>query len=111
MGVVAKRFAEGTALTATSAVIYTVPSTVPASVAVIKAATVYNSTAGAVTVNINLVATGGSATTVNRVIARSIAAGETYRCLEIVNHVLAAGGTVRALGDGLSFALSGVEIN
>lgn len=101
-----KRLAEGTALTGTSATVYTAPSKTTTT---LKAVTVYNSTAGAVIVEINLVANGGAATTTNRITRRSIAVDESYRCLEAVDQVLAAGGTLRALGSGLSITVSGIE--
>lgn len=101
-----KRLTEGTALTGSSAIVYTVPAKTTTT---LKAVTIYNSTAGAVIVEINLVANGGAATTANRVVRRSIAVDETYACPELVNHALAAGGTVRALGNGLSISLSGIE--
>lgn len=101
-----KRLAEGTALTGSSAIICTAPAKTTTT---LKAVTVYNDTAGAVTLEMNLVANGGSVTAANRIISRSIAAKETYRCLEAVDHALAPGGTLRALGNGLSITVSGIE--
>lgn len=101
-----ERLTEGTALTGTSAIVYTSPAKTTTT---LKAVTVYNSTAGAVIVEINLVASGGAATVTNRVVRRSIAVDETYTCPELIDHALAAGGTVRALGNGLSITLSGIK--
>lgn len=100
-----ERLAEGTALTGTSAIIYTSPAK---TITTLKAVTVYNSTAGAITLELNLVADGGSATTTNRVIKKAISADETYAC-PIVDHALMAGGTLRALGNGLSITVSGIK--
>jgi hypothetical protein len=56
--------------------------------------TAYNGTAGAVSLTVNLVPSGGAAAATNVQVLKSIAAGETYTFPEIVGHVLEAGGFV-----------------
>lgn len=66
--------------------------------AIIDNATLTNVSGGALTVDLHLVASGGSATAANKIIpARSIAAGETYRCPELVNKSLESGGFISAV--------------
>lgn len=81
--------------------------------ATIKNATAVNTTAGAITLTVYIVASGGSATTSNIVIsAKSIASGETYNCPELVGKVVASGGTIQALASSaasISFQVDGIE--
>lgn len=76
--------------------------------------TVCNTTAGAVTVTIDLVDSGGSAGVTERVIsARSIAAGETYTCPEVVGHILNSGDSIQGLagaGTSITIRASGREV-
>lgn len=53
-----------------------------------------NGTAGAVSLEINLVPVAGSAGASNLVMTKSLAAGETYTFPEIVGHVLESGGFI-----------------
>lgn len=82
--------------------------------AIIDKATVTNTTAGAVTLSANVLAPGASATAANRVISsRSIAAGETYHCPELIGQVVEDGGKVSTLAGAaasLTFRMSGREI-
>jgi len=57
----------------------------------------YNGTAGAVTLAVNLVASGGAAAATNLIVLKSLAAGETYNFPELVGHVLEAGGFISAI--------------
>lgn len=67
-------------------------------VTIIDKMTLCNTTAGAVTVTVDLVDSGGTAGASERVIsARSIGAGETYTCPEVVGHILNSGDTIQAL--------------
>lgn len=60
--------------------------------------TLCNTTAGAITATVYLVPSGGSAGATNTVIsAKSIAAGETYKCPELIGAVIETGGTLQAL--------------
>lgn len=60
--------------------------------------TVSNGTAGAVTLAVNLVASGGAAGGANLVLpAYSVAAGAVYTCPELVGHVLHAGDFISTL--------------
>ena len=77
--------------------------------------TVCNTTAGAINLTIYKVPSGGSASATNTLIsARSIAAGETYTCPEVVGHWLEAGGFISALASAatsLSLEMSGIEVS
>lgn len=73
----------------------------------------YNGTGGAVTLTINVVPSGGSASAVNVVMSKSIGAGEAYLFPEIVGHVLETGGFVSVLAGAASsivFRMSGREV-
>jgi hypothetical protein len=98
----------GSVLAAAVGTFYTAPA---ATVGVVKAAQLINTTGGAVPATVYLVPSGGAAAAANTLIsARAVAAGETYNCPELVNQVIEAGGTLQALGNGLTLIVSGVEI-
>lgn len=60
--------------------------------------TATNTTGTAATLTIRLVPSGGSAGASNTVLsAKSLAAGETYNCPEVVGHVLEAGDFISTL--------------
>lgn len=71
--------------------------------------TLCNTTGGAVTATVYLVPSGGAAGVTNIVIsAKSIAPGETYKCPELIGHVLESGGTLQALASaGASITITG----
>lgn len=74
----------------------------------ITSAVLTNSTGGAITVNVYNVPSGDSPGVGNIVIsARSIAAGTSYACPELVGLVLKLGATLQASGSGLSFVVNG----
>ena len=59
---------------------------------------VTNQTSSAVTLSVNIVASGGSASASNRMLNnKTIAAGETYPCPEIVGQTLEVGDFISAL--------------
>jgi len=90
-----KSFVNGTNLTALAATYYTAPINTRA---IIKRATFCNDDAGVVTVTINLVPSGGAAAYDNRITKdKSLAAGETWTCPDIENHILEAGGFISML--------------
>ena len=76
--------------------------------------TVTNTTAGAVTFGVNLVASGGAVGASNCVLsAKSIAAGETYNCPELVGQSLESGGfisTIAGAATSLTISATGREI-
>jgi hypothetical protein len=74
--------------------------------------TVSNTTAGNITMAVNLVASGGSAGTANRIMSRTIAANEAYTCPELIGHVLESGGFISTLAGatGLTIKASGREV-
>lgn len=78
---------------------------------IIKAATITNTTAAPVAATVYLVPTGGAAGAGNTIIsARSIAAGETYPCPELNGQGVNAGGFIQALGLGLTFKYTALDI-
>lgn len=82
--------------------------------AIIDKATVTNTSAGNVNFSCNLVASGGSAGNSNLIVkTRAIAPGETYRCPELVGHVLDVNGFISTLASAvtsLTFQVSGREV-
>lgn len=82
--------------------------------AIIDKFTVTNTTGGAETITVNLVASGGAASASNTVVsAKSIAAGECYTMPELVGHTLEAGGfisTIASAATSLTIRASGREI-
>jgi hypothetical protein len=76
--------------------------------------TVTNSTGAAQTLSVNLVPVSGSASSSNIVLsARSIAAGETYACPEVVGQLLESLGFISTLASSataLTISATGTEI-
>lgn len=76
--------------------------------------TVMNTSAGAVQFSANVVTSGDVASSANRVIGpRSIAAGESYLCPEMINQVLESGSYISTLAgtaSTLTIRASGREI-
>jgi hypothetical protein len=78
---------------------------------VITAAALVNTTAAAIAATVYLAPSGVAPGPANALIsARSIAPGETYFCPELVGQGINAGGSVQALGAGLSFKYSAKDI-
>jgi hypothetical protein len=82
--------------------------------AIIDKFTVTNTTAGAVTFAVNLVASAGTAGASNLIIDdKPVAAGECYTCPELVGQTLEAGGFISTLAGAaasLTISASGREI-
>ena len=82
--------------------------------AIIDKFTVTNTSAGNVTLSVNLVTVSGTAGDSNLVLdARTIVPNETYTCPELVGHVLEAGGFISTLASAatsLTIRCSGREI-
>ena len=76
--------------------------------------TVTNNGAGTATLSVNLVIGGGTPSLSNRVLAeRSVAAGESYTCPELVGQVLQPNGIISTLASAassLTISASGREI-
>lgn len=73
----------------------------------------YNHTAGAVTLAVNIVESGGTAANTNRVVLYTLAAGETYTFPEVVGHYLNAGdfiSTIAGAANSVSIRASGREV-
>jgi hypothetical protein len=83
--------------------------------AIIDKFTVTNTSAGNVTLSVNLVTSGGPAGASNLILdTRTIAPDETYTCPELVGHVLEAGGFISTLASAatsLTIRCSGREIS
>lgn len=78
---------------------------------IIKAATLTNTTAGAVACTVYLVPSGGTAGASNTVIsALSIAAGASYSCPELIGRGLNAGGFLQALGLNVTLGYTAVDV-
>lgn len=78
---------------------------------IIRSAVLTNTTGAPISATLYLVPSGGAANAATTVLsARPIAAGETYGCPQIVNAGLNEGGSVYALGVGLSFRFTATDI-
>lgn len=99
------RLINGSVLTGSIATYYTSPTNTAAT---ITAATLTNTTAGTVSVSVYLVPQGGTAGPSNILIsAHSITAGNSYTCPELINQVVERGGAIQAVGNGVTFVVSG----
>jgi hypothetical protein len=82
--------------------------------AIIDKFTVTNTSAANVTINVNLVTSGGSPSAANLIIdTRGIAPDETYTCPELVGQALESGGfisTIASAATSLTIRASGREI-
>lgn len=82
--------------------------------AIIDKFTITNTSAGNVTLSVNLVTSGGSAGASNLILdTRTVAPDETYTCPELVGQVLEAGGFISTLASAatsLTIRCSGREI-
>jgi len=82
-------------LTATAATYYTAPANTKS---IIKKLTFTNTTAGALTVTVYLVPSGGTASATNTLVsAQAIGAGECWECYQAAGQVLQAAGFIQAL--------------
>ena len=110
MTVVWKGLVEGVVAAAANTTQYTAPANTRT---IIDKMTATNTTAGAVTLTVNLVASAGAASAANTVMsAQSIAAGTTYTCPEVAGHVLNPGGflsTNAGAAASISVRVSGRE--
>jgi len=110
MAITPKRLVAGSQLTTSAATYYTAPTNTRTR---IDTCALTNTTAGAVTATMHLVASGGTATASNTILsARSIAAGATYVVPGAIGQWLESGGTLQALaasGTSIALVASGVE--
>lgn len=110
MAVTARRLCTGDVGAGSIGSLYTAPA---ATRTVIRQAALCNTTAGALTVDVYLVPSGGSATASNQALKSfSVAAETTVEPPGIVGQVIEAGGSLRAQasGAGLTCIASGSEI-
>lgn len=107
MALTIKRLVPGSTLTSSAAVYYTCPSS---KYAILKSVTISNATASAVSCSLYLVPSGASAGSAYLIRPpRLIDVNESYTCPEAVNQVLEDGGTIQAIGPGLTLIVSGAE--
>lgn len=105
MAVTAQVFAEGV-LTGSQAEYYACPA---GTTAIIHAATLTNGSGGVVACSVWLNPRSGGT---DRLLidTHALADAESYACPELINQVLEAGGTIDALGDGVTLYVSGAEV-
>lgn len=83
-------------------------ATVPAlTKRVIKSASLVNTTGAPIAATVNLV--NAAATAITHISARSIAAGESYPCPELIGKGMNPGGFPQALGNGLTFMYTATD--
>lgn len=75
----------------------------------IQAATAWNPTGAPVTVEVWIVPSGGSVTDGTRVANVQIGAGATQPVYDLLNHKVPPGGSVQALGTGVTLTISGAQ--
>lgn len=106
-----KAMVNGTNLTDSAVTYYTVETETRG---IIKKATFCNDHTSVVTVTINLVPSGGSAAYGNQITkTKSLAAGETWSCYDLENHVLEAGGFISMVASvtaKVGVRISGYEV-
>lgn len=111
MAVNRKRLIDGSQLTTSAVTYYTAPANTTTQITVLA---LTNTTAGALTADVYLIPSGGSATDSNRVLsARSLAANETYIVTGAIGQVLAPAGFIQAkasAGTSINIVASGIEI-
>ena len=113
MTITAKQMVAPQQLTNADALYYTLPAN---TTGIIKRATFTNTSAGAVTITANIVASAGSSSAANRVIdpqSTTLAAGQTYVAPELAAKTMPAGTMIRMLASAnaaITVAIDGVEI-
>ena len=76
---------------------------------IIKSASLINTTGAPIPGTVAIVAPDG-VTVITHISARPIAAGETYPCPELINKGINPAGKVQALGAGLTFTYTALDI-
>jgi hypothetical protein len=76
---------------------------------IIKSASLINTTAAPIAGTVAIV-NGAGTLTITHISARPIAAGETYPCFELINKGVNPGGKVQAMGAGLTFTYTAIDI-
>lgn len=78
---------------------------------VIRSANLVNTTGAPVAATVYMVPATGAPVAANTMIsARTIAVGESYPCPELIGQGLNPGGTMQALGNGLTFKYTATDI-
>lgn len=93
------------AMTAIANPLYTVADGLSAQ---IMGCTIHNPTAAPINIKVHYVNQSGVADATNQALSRTLQEFESYSCPELVNHTLAAGMSVQALGEGAVIIVSGV---
>ncbi len=111
MKITPKALVDGTNLTNAAAIFYTAGTGIRT---IIKKATFCNNHSGAVTVTINVIPSGGSAAYGNQITkTKTIAAGDTWSCPDMENHVMEPGGTISMVASVtavIGVRISGYEV-
>lgn len=105
-----KKLVEPVQLVVANTTHYTVPIS---TTTILKHASLHNSSSSSVEVTINLVPSGGSASTTNQIFKRAISPGETKLVYEIINATLGAGDSIQTsceTASAVSFTASGNEV-
>lgn len=106
-----KRIIAGAQLTTSTAIYYTAPTNQSC---VIRRVSFTNTTGTAATVDLYLVASGGTAGASNQIVVdKVISPGETWSCPDVEGQVLAPGGTIQAQSDtnsAITIIGSGTEV-
>lgn len=103
MAITHKQLVAPQTLTGAQSTLYTVPTGANTQ---IRAFSATNTTAAPVELQVWL---GGTAAA-NMVEKKTLAAGETYLCIQAINQMLKSGDVIAAQGSGLSIMVSGAEI-
>lgn len=74
---------------------------------VIKAAILVNANGAAAQATVSV--SNGSGVTLTLILNRTLAAGESYTCPELINQGLNAGGYIQAIGAGMGFKYSALD--
>ena len=111
MAATPKRLIEAQQLSGAAATYYTATNVTTR----IDKMTLTNTTGGAITATVYKIKSGGSATAANTIIsAKSLAAGETYNCPEMIGQVLSSLDFIQALasaGTSITISVGGVEFS
>lgn len=103
-----KQLVESQTLSASAAsALYQAPTSTVAS---IQGATLLNTTGGVVACSVYITPQSTAPATQYQLVSINIAAGKSYLCPELVNQKVSAGHEIHALGNGVTFAVGGVEV-
>lgn len=103
-----KQLVESQVLSASAAsALYQAPDSTVASV---QGATLMNTTAGVVACAVYVTPKATAPAVQYQLVSVNLAAGKSYLCPELINQKISAGHEIHASGNGVTFAVGGVEI-